>query len=455
MRRFLLIPIALVSFTLTLSADTNWPQFRGAKSLGTSDDPNLPDTWSTTENVAWKTEIPGRGWASPIVWGDKVFLTSVVSEGGYKEVKKGLYFFGDQLKPPTDVHHWKVFCVDFNTGKVLWERLAHKSAPDSTIHIKNSFASETPVTDGERLYAYFGNLGVFCYDLNGNALWSKRLKPAKTRFGWGTAASPVVHKGRLYLVNDNEDESYLLALDAKTGKEVWRVNRDEKSNWATPFIWENEQRTEIVTPGTGKVRSYGLDGQVLWELKGMSMIAIPTPFVAHGMLYLSSGYVMDRMYRPVYALRPGAKGDISLNEGDTSNDFIAWSNRYAGPYNTSPLVYRDTLYVLYDRGFFAAFDAKSGKPHYAAFDAKTGRPHDDQKRLPVSNFTVSPWAYNGKIFCLNEDGETIVLEAGKEFKLSDRRNSLGELCMATPAIVRGSLLIRTETKLYKIQKGAK
>lgn len=437
-----LLPLLLVVLLAPVArADINWPQFRGAKSLGTADDPNLPETWSTTENVAWKTEIPGRGWASPIVWGDKVFLTTVVSEGQYEVAKKGLYFGGERLKPPTAVHHWKIYCLDFNTGKILWERLAHKGVPESSIHIKNSFASETPVTDGERVYAYFGNLGVFCYGLDGKELWSKRIKPSRTRFGWGTAASPVIHKGRLYIVNDNDDESYLLALDAKSGKEVWRISRDEKSNWATPYIWENGQRTEIVVPATGKVRSYDLKGQVLWEFAGMSTIAIPTPFVAHDLLYISSGYVLDRL-RPLYAIRPGAQGDISLKDGQTSNAFIAWFDRQGGPYNTTPVVYGDNLYVLYDRGFFGAYDAKTGKPLY------------ERQRLPASGFTVSPWAYNGKIFCLSEDGDTFVIPAGKDFKVAGR-NSLDELCMATPALVRGSLLIRTETKLYRIQKGAK
>ncbi len=434
--------VALLLAGTSARADTNWPQFRSAKSLGVADDPNLPDTWSTTENVAWKVEVPGRGWASPIVWGDRVFLTTVISEDKYEEVKKGLYFGGERLKPPAAVHHWKVYALDFNTGKILWERLAHKGMPETSIHIKNSYASETPVTDGERVYAYFGGLGVFCYDLDGKELWSKRLKPAKTRFGWGTAASPVVYKGRLYLVNDNEDESYLLALDAGTGKEVWRVSRDEKSNWATPYVWQNDERTELVIPATGKVRSYDLNGQLLWEFEGMSNIAIPTPFVAHGLLYISSGYVLDRRFKPVYALRPGAKGDITLKEGETSNEFIVWFNRLAGPYNPSPLVYGDALYVLYDQGFLAAFDARTGKEIY------------EKQRLGAGAFTVSPWAYNGKIFCLSEDGATFVIQAGKEFKVVGR-NNLDELCMATPALVRGSLLLRTETKLYRIQRGAK
>jgi outer membrane protein assembly factor BamB len=422
------------------AADTHWPQFRGSRSLGVSEETGLPDTWSTTQNVRWKTDVPGRGWSSPIVWGDKIFLTSVINDGAYETAKKGLYFGGERLKPSSSVHRWMVYCLDWQTGKILWERLAHKGIPESTIHIKNSYASETPVTDGERLYAYFGNLGLFCYDLNGKELWSKKWGSFKTQFGWGTAASPVLYKDRLYVVNDNEEQSFLVALDKKTGEQIWRVERDEKSNWATPYVWENELRTELVTPGRGKVRSYDLDGKPLWEFAGMSQLTIPTPFTQFGLLYVCSGYVLDKL-RPLYAIRPGAAGDISLKDNETSNAFIAWSHRLAGPYNPTPVVYGDHVYVLYDRGFFACYDARTGKEVY------------DKQRLGASAFTASPWAYDGKIFCLSEDGDTFVLQAGPEFKVLGK-NSLEEMCMATPALVRGSLIIRTESKVYRIEKGA-
>jgi outer membrane protein assembly factor BamB len=342
------------------------------------------------------------------------------------------------MKPPADVHHWKVLCLDWNTGRVLWEREPHKGPPDSSIHIKNTFASETPVTDGERVYAYFGNLGIFCYDLDGKEVWTKRLPSQKTRFGWGTAASPVLHKGRLYIVNDNEDKSYLLALEATTGKEIWRIEREEKSNWATPYVWEHEKRTELITPGSKKVRSYDLDGKLLWEFSGMSSIAIPTPFAKDGLLYISSGYVMDQL-RPIYAIRPGAAGDVSLEEGQTSNEYIYWSQPTGGPYNPTPLLYGDYLYVLYDRGFLACFDAKTGKQVYE-------RQRLDQN---AAAFTSSPWAADGKILCLSEDGDTFVIQAGPEYKLLGK-NKLDEMCMATPAVLRGSVLIRTEGQLYRI-----
>jgi outer membrane protein assembly factor BamB len=429
-----------VSTAIACHGADNWPQFRGEGSLGVGTGPTPPSTWSQTENVLWKTPIAGRGWSCPIVWGDRVFLTTVVSEGKVEVAKKGLYFGGERMKPSTDVHHWHVLCLDFNTGKVLWDREVHKGAPEGTMHIKNSFASETQVTDGERVYSYFGNVGVFCHDMNGELLWSRRLPVQKTRFGWGTASSPVLHQGKLFIQNDNEEKSYLLAINAKTSSDLWKIERDEKSNWATPFVWKNEQRTELITCGSKKVRSYDLDGKLLWEFSGMSNIAIPTPFARDGLLYVSSGYVMDKL-RPLYAVRPGASGDITLKEEETSNQHIAWSQRLAGPYNPSPLLYGEHLYVLYDRGLLACLDAKTGKPVY------------EKQRLDqtVGAFTASPWAYDGKIFCLSEDGDTIVVQAGPVFKMIGK-NSLDELCMATPAIVRGSVLIRAEGHLYRIGK---
>ncbi|HEY2894896.1 MAG TPA: PQQ-binding-like beta-propeller repeat protein, partial [Pirellulales bacterium] len=274
------------------SAQENWPQFRGADSRGISERSDLADHWSPTENVEWKTDIAGRGWSSPIVWGDRIFVTTVVNLGEDEAPKKGLYFGGERTKPPTADHEWRVLCLDLKTGKVIWNELAHRGVPASTIHIKNSYASETPVTDGERVYAYFGNQGVCCYSLDGKAIWKKEIEPHKMRYGWGTAASPVIHQDRLYIVNDNDEDSYLLALNAASGDEIFRVARDEKSNWATPYVWKNRQRTELVTPGTKRNRSYDLEGRLLWELGGMSSITIALPYAHDDLLYISSGYVL-------------------------------------------------------------------------------------------------------------------------------------------------------------------
>ncbi|HOZ48297.1 MAG TPA: PQQ-binding-like beta-propeller repeat protein [Candidatus Hydrogenedentes bacterium] len=432
--------VSALSASATTEAVANWPQFRGPGALGVAEAEGLPDRWSSTENIAWKTNIPGRGWSSPVVWGDRVFLTTAVSLGETEELKKGLYFGGNRQDAPESVYQRKVFCLDLDSGRVRWEQQVHEGPPATPIHAKNSYASETPATDGERIYALFGNLGLYCLDMDGAVLWVKEFAPNKMRFGWGTASSPVVRDGRVYLVNDNDEDSYLLALDAKTGDEVWRVSRDEKSNWSTPYLWENERRVEIVTAGTDLVCSYGLDGAPLWWLKGMSAITIATPYASDGLLYVSSGYVGDKR-RPLYAIRPGAAGDISLASGETSNEWIAWSVPQAAPYNPSTLVYDGRLYVLYDAGFLACFGAQDGTVRY------------DRQRIPDGRaFTASPWAYDGKVFCLDEDGVTFVFRAGDAFELM-HTNPLAkdDMGMASPAIVGDRLLIRTSARLYCVR----
>ena len=439
----LMLAMAMIAVFVPLVApasDVAWPQFLGPGERAVSANPKVPDHWSATENVAWKTSLPGRGWSSPVVCGDRIFLTTVV--GDDEELpQKGLYRGGERTEAAASEHQWKVLCLDLRSGKMLWDRSVHRGALPGPKHSKNSYASETPVADGQRVYAYFGNVGVFCLDMEGRTVWSKRLQPHATRADWGTAASPVLHEDRLYLVNDNEEQSYILALDKITGQEAWRADRDEKSNWSTPYVWENRQRTEIVTPGSRKVRSYDLHGKLLWWLKGMSGITIATPYADHDLLYVSSGFVVDKQ-RPLYAVRPGASGDISLPPDRTSNSAIAWSNPTAAPYNPTTLVYQGRLYVLYDRGMLSAFDSQTGKPLY------------EQQRLPNGkHFTASPWACNGRVFCLNEDGLTFVVRAGDAFKLLGvNKLADDDMCMATPAMVGDRLLIRTSAQdLLRVQ----
>ena len=393
----------------------------------------LPDTWTGTENVRWKRPIVGRGWSSPVVWGERIFLTAVAAEGEAEKPKPGLYFGGERPDPSPLVHQWKVLCIDLSSGDVIWERIVHEGRPTSSIHLKNSYASETPVTDGRRGLRLLRQPGRLLLRCRWHAALNKKIGPYRTSSGWGTGASPVVADDRLYILNDNEEDSFLLALDSATGDEVWRVKRSDHGNWATPFVWKNAQRTEIIASGSGRVRSYGLDGQQLWELGNMSNNAIPTPFAQFGMLYVCSGHVMGK-FKPIVAVRPGASGDITLADGETSNDYIAWCQKAAAPYNPSPILYGDYIYVLLDAGFFACYDAKTGEMKYS------------KKRIPDGRaFTASPWAYNGQIFCLNEFGKTFVIEAGPEFKLL-RTNPLGEedVCLATPAIVGNKLLLRND-----------
>lgn len=418
----------------------NWPRFRGPDGTGVADDPALPETWSASENVVWKTDLPGRGWSSPVLWGDRIFVTSVVSARPPEPARPGLYFGGER-PVPTDEHRWMVYAIDFATGKTIWEREVHRAAPAQSRHLKNSYASETPVTDGERVYVSFGNVGVFAFRLDGTPVWQHKWPARATRNGWGTAASPVLHQGRLYVLNDNEEDAHLAALDAVSGKEIWRVARGKETNWATPFVWQHAQRTEIVTAATGGIRSYDLDGRLLWELKGMSSITIPTPFASGGLLYVASGYVGDE-HRPAYAIKPGAAGEITLAPGALSNEFVTWYQRQAGPYNPSPIVYNGVYYTLLDRGFLTAHDARTGQEIY-------GR----QRIAPagIVAFTASPWASNGRIFALSEDGDTYVIRAGSTYEVIGK-NALGEMAMATPAIARGSLIIRTASSLYRIAR---
>jgi hypothetical protein len=432
----------LVLGILTISGATNdWPRFRGPSAGVADDDPALPDAWSPTENVVWKTDIPGIGWSSPIIWGDHIFLTTVVNSAQQEPPKPGFYL-GD-WPASTAPHRWMAYDVDFTTGKIRWEREVGSSPPGRPKHLKNSYASETPVTDGERVYFYFGNAGLFAFDLTGRALWSQKIGPFKTRNNWGTGGSPALHGNRVYVVNDNDEQSFLAAYDKRTGAAIWRVNRAEGTNWSTPFVWENEQRTEIVTSGSDRVRSYDLAGQLLWELSGMSTISIPTPFSRHGLLYISSGYVGDAL-RPAYAIRPGGSGDISLKGDETTNAYIVWSSKTGAPYNPTPLVYGNYYYTLFDRGFFTNHDARTGMEIY-------GR---QRITADASGFTASPWAYNGRIFAMSEDGDTYVIQAGSEFKLLGK-NSLNEMTLATPAVARGSLVIRTATSLYRFSKTAR
>ncbi len=440
MTRAVLLPWLGASCVLAAASDP-WPQFRGPNAAGISTNAHLPVRWSATENVAWKTDLPGRSWSSPIVWGERVFVTAVVNSGVSEPPKKGLYFGGERPEPSQAEHRWQVLGLDLATGKVQWEETVHRGAPPTPIHLKSSYGAETPVTDGERVYALFGGVGLFALKLDGTAAWSRPLEPRKMRYGWGTAASPVLHGGRLFLVNDNDDRSELLALDAQTGRELWRVDREEKSNWATPFVWVHGPRTELVTPGSGAVRSYSLDGEVLWSLKGMSSIAIPTPQAGDGLLFVSSGYVGDKL-RPLYAIRPGGSGDLTLKPGETRNEFIAWSNPVGGPYNPSPLFYDGRIYVLFDRGLVSGYEAKTGRLLY------------DRERLPDGfAFTSSPWAASGNVYCLNEDGVCFVIRAGDTFELlHTNRLADDDMCMATPAMAGDRLLIRTAARLYCLRQ---
>lgn len=435
-RRRLVAIIVLLALT-GVSTAGEWPRFRGPEATGVAPDHlDLPMSWTTTDNVKWVVDVPGWGWSNPIVSDDKVFLTTVVSDTANVTPSRGLYLGEGVREPAEGIHHWWVYCFDLKSGKQLWRHEAHAGRPKVPRHPKSTYASETPTTDGQRLYVLFGDLGLYCYDLDGNPLWSSPIEAKKTFMDYGAAASPVVHQGQVFVVYDNLEASWIASFDAKSGEQRWRKARDEKRSWATPLVWKNTLRTEIVVPGLNRNRGYSLNGELLWEFDGrMSSLVIPSPFAAHGMCYIASGYVGDA-HRPTFAVKPGATGDITPQDEFEESEFIAWYDGTSSPYNPSQIVYGDYLYTLYDRGFFTCHEAKTGKEVYGK-----------QRFSPGGTFTSSPWAYNGHLFCLSEDGLTYVVKAGPKFEIVGR-SDLSELCLASPAVAGDKLLIRTASKLY-------
>ena len=463
------LTVCLSAMTAEPEGPVNWPQFRGTDSAGIADSSVLPTRWSATDNVAWTAEVPGRGWSSPIVWGDRVYVTTAVNAGGFKAASTGIYgndyaaelqkqgLSDDEvmkrvvardieLASESEDVSYQVLALDARTGKLVWQREAHRGKPAGGRHRKNTYASETPATDGERVYASFGgNAGLFCYSREGTLLWSQTWPPQPIYLDFGTASSPVLHDGRVYQLHDNEGESFLVALEAKTGKEVWKASRTAnegrlKSGWATPFIWHNGLRTEIVTVGRGLVISYDTQGRELWRLKGITQ-ATPTPVAGEGLLFVGSGSQGENS-RPLFAIRPGAAGDISTAEDAPRSEFVRWFLPRFSAYTSSPLLYRGRLYAINDNGILQVADAGTGKEIYKARVGGGG-----------STFSSSPLASAGRIYMLSEDGDTFVLEAGDEYK-ELAKNSVGEMSLATPAADASGLYVRTLTKLYRVQAPA-
>jgi outer membrane protein assembly factor BamB len=448
------------------AAGPEWPQFRGPNLNPVGLSKSLPDRWSKTENVEWVANIPGRGWSSPIVAGGKIFLTTAVTEGNSKQPQIGTTYSTDyarelkkrgmtdaeaeaklierDIEMPNEVvlHYW-VYCLDLKSGAVVWKQEFYSGHPPGGRHRKASFTSETPVTDGKAVYVYVGNLGLWAFDLKGKLLWSEKLDAYPIYGDCGSAASPVLAGDQIVIVNDNEKQQFIASYDKRSGKRLWRTDRDFKigyirTSWSTPFVWKNELRTEIVAVGSGTAVSYDLEGKELWRLAGMSMITVPAPFAYDGWLYVDGG-----SKGAIFAVKPGASGDISLNKdaGERSNRFVAWSDGKGGSYLPTPLAYEGAVYVLSETGILTRFDAKTGAPSYRQRLASDGG---------SGAYTSSPWAYNGMVFCLDEEGKTYVVKAGPTYELL-RVNSQDEMALATPAIAGDRLLLRTETRLYSIR----
>jgi outer membrane protein assembly factor BamB len=422
----------------------DWPQFRGPRASGVADGYSTPVKWNaeTGENILWKIPVPGLAVASPIVSGDRVFVVTAISGDPKNETfRHGLY--GD-VEPHSDNsrHAWKVVAIDSKSGKILWERVAHEGVPKTKRHPKSSQASCTPATDGKHVAAFFGSEGLFVYDWNGKLLWKKDLGVLNAGwfydpdYEWGIASSPIIHKNSVIVQCDIQKNSFVAAFDIQSGKQLWRTERDEIPSWGTPTIYEGKNgQAELVTHATKFIRGYNpATGQELWRLGPNSEVTAPTPFAAHDLIYITNGY---RGIQPIYAIRPGAHGDISLQGEATSSQYIAWSHKRGGPYMPTPVVYGDFFYTTSNNGILTVYNAKSGERVY-------------QQRLGKGGaYSASVVAADGKVYFSSEDGEIHVVKAGTAYELL-ATNSMGEVLMATPAISRGVIFVRGLKHLFAV-----
>ena len=400
---------------VVVAAATNWPQFRGPSATGVADGQHPPTTWDVKAgtNVRWKTPIPGLGHSCPVVWGDRVFVTTAVSSGDADpKIRTGNYGDVDSVNDTTR-HTWQVLCLERETGKVLWTRTAYEGVPKIKRHLKGSQANCTPATDGKRLVACFGPEGLYCYDFEGKLLWKRDLSAIDSSFAidreyeWGFGSSPVVHDGLVFLQFDLSKDSFMAAYSLEDGSQVWATPRDEIPSWSTPTVWANSKRTELVTNAAQYARGYDpATGKELWRLAKKSEATIPTPVPA---------------------------GDISLKEGQTSSEHVAWSKLRGGPYMPTPIVYGPHLYVCSNAGVVTCYEAATGAEVY-------------RERIGGTSYTASPVAADGRLYFVSEQGEVRVVKAGAEFELL-AVNKLDDVCLATPPTGAGALHVRTQRTL--------
>ncbi|MGH9335784.1 MAG: PQQ-binding-like beta-propeller repeat protein, partial [Vicinamibacteria bacterium] len=394
-----------------------------------------PTTWDGVGavNVEWKTEIPGLGHSSPILWGDRIFLTTAVSSNPDSIFVHGLDGKIDRRTDRSE-HSFRVLALDASTGRILWEREASRAVPRIQRHPKNSYASPTPATDGEHVVAYFGSEGLFVYDFEGKLLWKRDLgiidagASYDDTYDWGVGSSPIIHERLVVLIADSQAGSFLAAFDVATGEPVWRVSREVISSFSTPAIYAGEDRVELVTNGAELMHGYDpLTGRELWRLSGSSKNTTPTPVVGRDLVFITSGYRIH----PIFAVRPGGSGDI------TNTDFVAWRSERDGSYMTTPIVYGDYLYTCQNNGVLSSYRAETGERIY-------------QQRIASGAFSASPIASDGKLYFESEDGEVYVVRAGPEYELL-ATNPMGEVLMATPAAARERLFIRGQEHLFSIR----
>ena len=441
------IAILLFATLATISAQNNdqahWPQWRGPFFNGMARG-DAPTTWSDTKNIKWKTTIAGRGYSTPIIWGDKIFLTTAIptsmapvtaqpaATDQPQGERRGRGPGGDA--GPQAEHKFEVLCLDRKTGKILWQKTAKTAVPHEGYHrAYGSFASNSPVTDGRFVYVSFGSRGIYSYDLNGKLIWEKDLGvQMKMRLGFGEGAAPLLIDNRLIKVFDHEAGSFIVALDKRTGKELWRVTRDEASSWSTPLAIEIDGRKQVVVSATRKVRSYDPEnGGLLWEAAGLGANVIPVPVYQNGVVYVMSGYRDPRLM----AIKLGKEGDL------TGTDSIVWNHTRGLAYTASPVLHDNKLYVITDNGLLSAFNATTGEPYYS------------QVRLPQTyNFKASPVAANGKLYLATEHGDVVVVRMGEKFEVLATNTLTDQVFIATPVIAGGEIFLRGQNTLFCISE---
>jgi outer membrane protein assembly factor BamB len=439
--------LAFILVAATAALAQNWPQFRGPGASGTADGTNPPVSWDATKNVniAWKTPIPGLAHSSPVIWGDRVFITTAISSDPNAKFRWGLY--GDvEPSPDLSKHVWKIYCLDRKTGKILWEKTAHEGIPRTKRHPKSTQATQTPVTDGKRVIALFGSEGMFAYDMDGKQLWKQDLGPLTSGwffdpdYEWGHGSSPILYKDRVIVQVDIAKDSYIAAFDAGTGTRVWTTPRAEISGWGTPTLVATKDRAQVVTNGTKGIRSYDPEsGKELWTFNGNnSEVTATTPVFGKGVIVIANGYPP---VQPIYAFKPDISGDVSLKTGEESNAAMVWGKKRGGPYMPTPIIYGDLLYVVGNSGVLAAYDAATGERVYQERLTKKGSAH-----------SASPVAADGKLYFASEDGDVFVVKAGRQFELL-ATNPVGEVMMATPAIAPGMVIIRAQNDVFGVRAG--
>ena len=409
------------------AADDDWSKWRGPNNDGMARG-DAPAEWSATKNIAWKVSVPGRAFSSPILWGDKIFLTTAVPTGVETAAQPAGGSGGGGRGAGGGVgegkeHKFVVMCLDRKTGKTIWERVATTATPHEGYHGRyGSFASNTPATDGKYLFAFFGSRGLYAYDLDGKLIWKKDFQPMRMRLQFGEGVAPVVDGNTLYLKFDQEQGSHMLALDKLTGKQLWRVDREEVSSWSEPLVVTHNGRKQVVVSASTKVRSYDpVSGKIIWEAKGLGTNVIPAPVTTAGMVYVMSGHREPNLL----AVKLGREGDL------TGTDAIAWTNDRGNSYSAAPVLHDGKLYFISDNGMLSCLNAATGEAYYK------------QQRLPKPyNFKSSPVGANGKLYLSTEDGDVVVVKMGEKYEVLATNTIADDMYIATPAIAGGSIYLR-------------